>query len=341
MSAMAVVCVLLLSARFRVSAEPSNPRDRASGASVARNEAAVDDSHGPTVVLSYSKETFGKNPVSSFMYFVPLISTTLVDRETSAKNAQEVGMVSYERKIAAKSFYVACEFEIRGKGFHKNTFDPPGMIAERMGELEKNEPMTHVLDYIKFEGEGSGRIEVRGTIRNATETVTAVDLQFNVRGRKSPVTIGLYDIKPKDGQYRYENRSNELVARVNTLAFRKSDSIPKMGVSVASITRAATRDGFIARVKGAIANLFIKPPKIDTLGNETLLNFGYAIFKQEPEFTFPIAKNIKEDRTIDARTTVRDGFGVSRPQKACGIVCQNFTCCLPHLRVSAAKLRWR
>ena len=262
----------------------------------------MEDSRGPTVTLSYSNETFGKNPVSSFMYFIPLISTTLVDRETSSGNEQEVGIVSYERKIAAKSFHVACEFEIRGQGFHKNTFDPAGMIAARARELPKNETLTHALDYIKFEGEGSGRIEVKGTIRDSTETVTAVDLQFNARGRKSPVTIGLYDIKPKDGQYRYENRSNALVARVNTLAFQKSDTTPRMGVCVASITRTATRDGFFARIKGAIANLFIKPPKIDKLGNETLLNFGYAIFKQEPEFTFPLAKNIKKDRTVAAQT---------------------------------------
>jgi hypothetical protein len=297
-STMAVVCVLLLSVRFGEISEASEIRERASGVSLARSEDAVEGSHGPTVILSYSEETFGKNPVSSFMYFIPLISTTLVDRETSANNAQEVGLVSYERKITAKSFYVACEFEIRGKGFHKNTFDPSGMIAERLAEMPKRESMTHVLDYIKFEGEGTGRIEVRGTIRNAMETVTAVDLQFNVRGRKSPVTIGLYDIKPEDEQYRYENRSNELVARVNTLAFRKSDTTPRMGVSVASISRASTRDGFISRVKGAIANLFIKPPKIDNLGNETMLNFGYAIFKQEPEFTFPIAKNIKEESSV-------------------------------------------
>lgn len=298
MPAMAVFFVLLLTARFGESAEPAHPRDNLMGASFAGSDDAVEDKSGPTIILGYSKEAFGKNPVSSFMYFIPLISPTLVDRQNSANNTQEAGIVSYDRKIAAKSFSVTCDFEIRGQGFHKNTFDPAGIIEARCLDLRKNETLAHALDYIKFEGEGSGRIEVKGTITNLTETVTSVDLQFNVGGRTSPVTIGLYDIKPKEGQYRYENRSNELVARVNTLAFRKSDTTPRMGLSVDSIARAEKRDGFIARVKGAVANLFIKPPKIDALGNNTLLNFGYALFKQETEFTFPFAKNIKEDSTV-------------------------------------------
>jgi len=81
MSALAVVCVLLLSVRFGESAESLNSRDGARGASLARNEAAVEDSRGPKVTLSYSQETSGRNPVSNFMYFIPLISMTLPARE--------------------------------------------------------------------------------------------------------------------------------------------------------------------------------------------------------------------------------------------------------------------
>ncbi len=114
------------------------------------------------------------------------------------------------------------------------------------------------------------------------------------------MTIGLYDIKPRDGQYQYENRSNEVVARVNTLAFKKTAETPKMEISVASIARAVAPDGYFARIKGTLATLLMKPPKIDALGNETMLSFGYAILKQEPEFTFPTAKNLKEDRTVAA-----------------------------------------
>ena len=298
--AITVVCGPLLLVRT-AGAEPTDARGSASGATVGKDDQALGEGCGPTVILSYGTESLGKNPISSFMYFVPLTSLTLVDRQTSANNEQEVVVVSYDRKVDARYFYVAVEFEIRGKGFHQTLFDPVGMIASHTGGLRSNEALTHTLDYIRFEGEGFGRIEVKGKIRGLNETVTEVDLQFNARGRKSPVTIGLYDIEPKDGEYRYENRTNKLVARVNTLAFRRSDRAPRMGVRVASISRSA-EDGFFARVWGGIANLLLTPPKISELGNETMLNFGQAILKQESEFTFPKAENIEEEETVAAST---------------------------------------
>jgi len=233
------------------------------------------------------------------MYFIPLISPTFVDRETSANNEQQVGIVSYERNITSKSFYVTCEFEILGKGFHKNTFDPVGMIAKHSGDLEEGESLKNTLDYIKFEGEGFGRIEVKGTMTGSTATVTEVSMQFNARGHKSPVTIGLYDIKPKDGQYKYENRTNQIVAQVNTLAFKKTEQIPSMGIKVASIAKKSEPAGFFSRIKGAIANLFITPPKVTKLGNTTMLEFGYALLQKNTTFTFPKAKNIKESKIVE------------------------------------------
>jgi len=160
---------------------------KASKSDVGSEPAAdVNDANGPAVMLSYSRQMFEKNPISSFMYFIPLISPTVVDRETSANNEQQVGIVSYERNVTSKSFYVTCEFEILGKGFHKNAFDPAGMIAEHTGELKEGESLITTLDYIKFEGEGFGRIEVQGTIAASTETVTEVDIHFNARGPKNP-----------------------------------------------------------------------------------------------------------------------------------------------------------
>lgn len=297
----AVVCAFLFMARTAVAEEPTNASGTSSGVSAAKDDNAVGDGSGPTVILSYGKESLGKSPISSFMYFVPLISPALVDRQTSADNQQEVVVASYIRKIDAQSFYVACDFEIRGKGFHQNTFDPAGMIAARTRNLEYNTTLKHALDYIRCEGEGFGRIEIKGTIDDLTETVTEVGLQFNARGRESPVTIGLYDIKPKDGEYKYENRTNKLAARVNTITFKRGGRLPKlprMEVKVASITaRPAVPSGFFARLRGAIANLLIEPSKITELGNETMLNFGYALLKKKSEFTFPKAKNIRKDST--------------------------------------------
>jgi hypothetical protein len=257
---------------------------------------AAKDSNGPTLLLGYSKKGFKNNPISSFMYFVPLISTTLVDRETSANNEQKVGIITYEKKVTSKSFNVVCEFEILGKGFHKNTFDAEKMIAAGTDDLEKGESLKNVLEYIKIEGEGFGRIEVKGTMTSSPPSVTEVCIQFNVRDHKSPVTIGLYDIKPKTGQYKRENRSNHKVARVNSLIFKKTETIPRMGIRVASITGQSESDSFFSTIKGAIANLFISPPKVTKLGNETMLDFGHALLEQKSVFTFPKSKNIKENR---------------------------------------------
>jgi len=292
LSAVTFICIFILMSCARVSSDPNNP----TGGVGSEPAADVNNANGPTVTLSYGCQTYKKNSISYFMYFIPLISPTVVDRETSANNEQQVGIVSYERNVTSDTFYVTCEFEISGKGFHKNTFDPAGMMALFIDELEEGELLTNMLDYIQFEGEGFGRIEVKGTIAGSIQTVTEMNMQFNAKGHKSPVTIGLYDVEPRDGQYKYENRSNEVVARVNSLVFRKSEKDPRMGIKVASISKSPDSEGFWASIKGAIANLLIRPPKVDKLGNDTMLDFGYAMLKKEPEFTFPIAKNIRETR---------------------------------------------
>ena len=263
---------------------------------------------GPTVLLSYGQGTFEKNPIQSFMYFVPLISPTAVDRQTSAENGQQVGVISYERKVTSKSFSVSCEYEIKGSGFIRYTFDPAGMIALKIAESKKPKPdtLTNVLDYIHFEGEGFGGIQIKGTIKGSTQTVTEVELEFNGRSCKSPVVIGLYELKSKNGRYGYENRSNEIVARVESLTFKRSekgspsrndamgDPNPRMGITVACVSKKAGTNAFLGHLKAAIANLFIKPVKVTPLGNQTLLDFGYAIFERKPAFTFPKATNLKE-----------------------------------------------
>jgi hypothetical protein len=267
----------------------------------SRQEGSASDSadvNGPTLILNYSKETFKKNPILAFAYFIPLISPALVSREISVNNTQQEGIISYKRTFTSNSFYVACEFELSGKGFHKNIFDSAGMIARNISDVKEGEPLTNMLDYIKFEGDGVGLIEVKGTISGSKQTVTEVDICFDTKGLKSPVTIGLYSVKPQNGQYKYENRYNEIVARVNTLIFSKSEKNPKMGILIASIHKKTEDDSYWGTIKGVIANFFIKPLEVDKLGNDTMLQFGYATLKQKPTFTFPKAKNIKENRTV-------------------------------------------
>jgi hypothetical protein len=284
-----VVCILLSIADVGISSERN---------SHISSDDVVKDSNGPTMIMNYSKKKFIKNPIASFMYFVPLIAPTLVDNISSVNNTQYLGIISHKIKVKSKSFYVACEFEVLGNGFHMNTFDPVGMIAAHTDELKKGKKIKNVLDYIKIDGDAFGIFKVKGTITGSIRTVTEVDMQFNARGHKSPVTIGLYDIKPKDGEYKYENRSNEVVACVNTLAFKKSEKAPRMGIKVASVSKSEHSESFWNRIKGSIANLFIKPPKVDKLGNTTMLEFGDALLQKNSMFTFPKAKNIKESKVV-------------------------------------------
>jgi hypothetical protein len=256
----------------------------------------INDHNGPTVALSYNSSTPAKNPTASFMYFVPLIAPTGVDMITSPHDQQQAWLTSYDKKITDKTFDVTCEFEMRGKGFFNNILDANDVMAIYLPEMKKGAPLNNGLDYIKFEGEGMGRIDVTGTIDGNTETVTQVDFCFNIRGKKSPVTIGLYSIAPQDGQYKYENKYNEIVARVATLTFKKCQDEPKMGVTVVSVNRATKPNSYIGRVKGVIVNFFLEPPRISKLGNDTMLDFGYALFKEKPSFTFPKAKNVKPNK---------------------------------------------
>jgi len=67
-----------------------------------------------------------------------------------------------------------------------------------------------------------------------------------------------------------------------------------MGIKVASITEQNESDCFLSTIKGAIANLFISPPKVTKLGNETMLDLAKRWLEQKSAFTFPKAKNIKK-----------------------------------------------
>jgi hypothetical protein len=260
-----------------------------------------DGLNGPTIVLNYSEESLQKNPIRSFMYFIPLISPVSVARHICPQNHQQAGILSYEKKTTARSFTVTCEFEMAGDGYCKFVFDPDGMLTHRLTESKKanGQDLANVLDYINFEGEGCGVVRVKGTITDSVETVTEVALEFNGRGHRSPVTIGLYEVKCQDGKYCYADRTNEIVARVNSLVFKKSEQ-PRMAITVASISHKADGNGLLAQIKAAVANLFLKPVRITLLGNETMLRFGGALAVRQPTFTFPKAANMKETTIVAA-----------------------------------------
>ncbi len=258
-----------------------------------KSAADINDPNGPTVTLSYDASKPAKNPSSSFMYFVPLIAPTRVDMDISPDNRQQAWILSYNKKVTKKTFYVACEFEMRGTGSFNNILDHNEVIAAFTEEIKKGAPIKNALDYINFEGEGVGRYEAWGIINDSNEIVNEVKITFNVGGNESPITIGLFSVNSQNGHYNYSKRYNELVAHAATLSFKRGQSVPRMGVAVASVNNAADPNGFFGNIVGFFANFFIDPVKISKAGNDTMLNFGYALLKQKPSFTFPKATNIK------------------------------------------------
>jgi hypothetical protein len=279
LSAIVVFGALLLTPAIGISADANGPVD-------------INDNNGPTVILSYDTIKPAKTPTSSFMYFIPLISPTLISTEISRNNHQQAMFTSYEKSVVLDSFTLKCEFELQGSGFFIDIFDPNGVISTFPDEIKKNAPVNNALDYIRLEGEGFGRIDVKGTIVDSNVTVTQVDVRFGTKG-KSPVTIGLYSVKNENGQYKYENRYNEIVAKVATLTFKKTDGDPKMGIEVVSVNKASRPNSYIGRIKGFIVNFFIPPVAISKLGNDNMLNFGRALLDKQQSFTFPRATNIK------------------------------------------------
>lgn len=247
---------------------------------------------GPTVYLFDEKGGYPDNILSDFMYFVPLISPVAVSATQSQENTQGGHLLSYTAERKGNSFYVSCEFRMKGSGWFTNKFDNDAMIEWNVKKTKK-QTLKNILDYIKFEGEGYGRIEAKGTISGSKLTTESVNVYFNARGADSPVSVGLFDVdasKKTDGAYSPYNRK---VARVNVLSFEKSSSEPRMGIKIAAVGASEDKLGTWAHIVGAIGNWFIPPIEIDRLGNDTMLNFGAELYQKSPTFTFPIAKNLK------------------------------------------------
>jgi hypothetical protein len=120
-----------------------------------------------------------------------------------------------------------------------------------------------------------------------------VRLRFNAHGKTSPVSIGLCEIRYQEGEFR---RLNEIVARVNTLVFRREPGPTKMEVTVASVKDKAAGDGawqkLKASIKGLAANLLIDPLAVEAVGHRAMLDFGGALTSGAATFTFPRATNL-------------------------------------------------
>lgn len=252
---------------------------------------------GPTLHLDYHHGERDGCSVAEFMYFVPLISPEPVSLSKSAGNDQRAKILSVTRQDKGEKFTVTCEVEFAGQGSQHNVFDDSKEIHKHERDLKAGKILERQLSSINVEGPGRLKIEVEGTKSGEKPTVNEVRLHFNAHGEESPVSIGLRDIKFHDGKFA---SCNEIIARVNTLTFRRKAGPAKMEVTVASVKPANAGDtlwqNFVGSLKGKAVNMLIQPLTVERSGHDTMLDFGLALASQSQTFTFPLAKNLKIER---------------------------------------------
>ena len=260
---------------------------------------------GPTLRLDYGRGEASGSPVATFMYFVPLISPDPVTAVTSAGSTQKARVTSAERRQSSSSFSTICEFEFVGEGSQQSLFDLTREIHRHELKLKAGGTLGRQLRSITVAGPGRGRVEIEGAITNGVSTVSEVRLRFNAHGQTSPVSIGLCDVRHLDGDFRL---TNEIVARVNTLTFRRKAGPPKMEVTVASVKKKGAGNGLWQNLKGSLkgaaVNMLISPLTVDRVGHRTMLEFGQALTLGSTNFTFPRAKNLKEALELPADNKV-------------------------------------
>jgi hypothetical protein len=256
---------------------------------------------GPTIRLSDGQSDSTVNSLAAFMYFVPLISPEPVSIVVGPGSTQSARVTPVTRKVSGNSFVARCGIEFLGTGWQKSVFDSADEIHRNEQKLKDGGVLEHMLKSIAVEGGGAGSLEVEGTVNGSTWEVTQVRLRFDAHGQSSPATIELCDIKYVDGNFR---EVNGLVARVNTLTFRRQVGVPKMEVTIASVKDKGASDSFWQNLKGtlkgAAVNLFIDPLPIAETGNRAMLDFGLAMVSGSPTFTFPQATNLRQPKDVPA-----------------------------------------
>lgn len=249
---------------------------------------------GPTLHLDYGHGQPLANPISQFMYFVPLISPEPVVAFTNAGNTQCARVTSSDCRVSGGTFVATCKFEFIGTGSQRNVLDHANLIRQHENELKAGGSLKRQLGCINVKGGGSGRVEIEGTVTNGIRSVNEVRMCFNDQGKPSPVTITLQDIVYRDGAVRIEDK---LVAQVNALTFRRAPGAPRMEVTLASLKRAGAGNNIWQNswgdLKGMVADQFMPPITIAAAGHKAMLDFGLALADKAQTFTFPRAKNLE------------------------------------------------
>ena len=254
---------------------------------------------GPTLQFDYGRGKPHDNPITRFMYFVPLISPEPVSVFTNAGNTQCARVFSVDCRTNSRLFSASCEFKFMGTGSQQNVFDHTNNIKKHMNELRAGTPLKHQLGSINVADDGDGNVEIEGTFTNGQLVVSMVRLRFNGHGHVSPVTINLLDFAYRNGLVQVEN---EMVARVNALTFRRVNGTPKMEVTLGSLKRKEAGNGLwsnlVGSLKGATVNLFLPPLTVEPEGQQAMMDFGLALATEQPAFTFPFATRLKASATI-------------------------------------------
>ncbi len=250
---------------------------------------------GPTLQLGNEQSGASTNSMAAFMYFVPLISPEPLSIVTGPGSTQSARVTPATRHTSGSSFTAICEIEFTGAGWQKSVFDLSYESHRHEQELKDGGTLSHQLKSIAVEGSGVSTMEVEGSVSAGSWTVGEVRLRFNPHGHVSPVTIEMCDVKYLNGDFR---QVNGIIAKVNTLIFRRETKTPKMEVTVASIKEKSASDSIWqsikGKVEGAAVNLFLPPFPVEEVGNRAMLDFGLALISGSPSYTFPRAKNLKE-----------------------------------------------
>ncbi len=251
---------------------------------------------GPTLQFNNGHGHPLDNPLSKFMYFVPLISPDPIAVSVNTGNTQSARVGSASCQTNGSAFHAQCRFEIIGEGLQRNVFDHADFVRQHAGELKAGKPLLCQLDAINVQGAGSGSVEVAGTLTNGQPVVTEVRLRFDGEGRASPVSVTLHDIVYYQGSLHLEN---ELVARVNQLTFHQKAGRPKMEISLASVKPEEAGDTLwqncVGRLRGVVANFLIPPLSVPADGHRAMMDFGLALAMEKAAFTFPFATRLKSN----------------------------------------------
>lgn len=264
---------------------------------------------GPTLNIEYNDQGQG-NEVDSFMYFIPLIMPTTVDVYTDPNTTLNAHIISRTSKETATTFTTTCIFQVCGQGIYEAVADANEIIAFSSKGEPKDKILRNQLRSIRVDGPMRGSLVVSGCIENGQRRVDTFDIRFDLDG-KSPVSVHLFEVKPVDGNYCFQDRYNEQFARIDALSFSRSPHSPTMEAEVSSIAKENAKEGLLASLKAMVANWFLPPVPISVIGNQTMMDFGTALDCTQTAFTFPHAENLRQNVKALLAKANHDGMNAS------------------------------